>query len=206
MNFESFFLRASARLGILSFPDTSPPPYEIKRQIIKLFLMKYNVKTAIETGTFLGDTTQFLSECCDRVYSIELAEELAANAQCRFINNPRIAIIHGDSSDRIPELLRTVVGPKLFWLDGHFSGTCYQHETKIVTARGTLDTPIVAELKSILSDSNTHVILIDDARLFTGLSEYPTIRYIKSLCKLSPHKYVVSVDDDIIRILPEATS
>ena len=42
---------------------------------------------------------------------------------------------------RVPELVRQLDGPALFWLDGHYSGGD--------TAKGELDTPVSAELESI---------------------------------------------------------
>lgn len=203
MTLESLLLRVLRRLHLLKPSTIEPPPYEKKREVLLRFLNKFQLNTAIETGTFLGDTTAFLAKSCDTVYSIELAEQLAKNALERFANVSNVTIIHGDSSKCIPELLTNLPGKKLFWLDGHFSGTCFQGESKIVTARGDSDTPVVAELQAILNDSIAHVILIDDARLFDGLSDYPSLRRVKALCKSSPHRYSVSVADDIIQISPE---
>jgi hypothetical protein len=201
MNIESFFLRILRRLGLIKFPDVVPPSYETKRKIISDFLSRYKIQTAIETGTFLGDTTAFLAERCASVYSIELAEDLAKKATERFSEVPNVTIIQGDSTLHIPRLLESTPGSKLFWLDGHYSGTCFQGESTLVTARGSSDTPIVAELKSILNDSIPHVILVDDARLFTGISDYPSIRKVAQLCRSNPHRYTLTIEDDIIRIL-----
>jgi hypothetical protein len=202
MNIESFFLRTLHRLGLIKFDDVAPPSYETKRKIITDFLSRYQIQTAIETGTFLGDTTAFLAERCASVYSIELAEELAKKATERFSDVPNVTIIQGDSTVHIPRLLASTPGTKLFWLDGHYSGTCFQGESTLVTARGFSDTPIVAELKSILYDTIPHVILVDDARLFTGMSDYPSLRQVRHLCRQSRHPYSVTSENDIIRILP----
>lgn len=202
MSIESLILRCALRLGLWKPAAIDPPAYERKRAIISAFLQQYDLSTAIETGTFLGDTTAFLAENCKTVISIELAETLAQNAVERFANNPNVTIIHGDSAVALPKILEADPGPKLFWLDGHYSGVCGEKSSPIVTAKGSTDTPIVGELEAILVDPASHVILIDDARLFNGVSDYPSIREIRRMVKKSRHFYRVSVEEDIIRIAP----
>ena len=83
--------------------------------------------------------------------------------------------------------------PCLFWLDGHYS--------EGITAKGQLNTPILAELNHILNHSiKDHVILIDDARCFNGLDDYPTIDELKKIIVDKKPALQFSVADDIIRI------
>ncbi len=51
-----------------------------------------------------------------------------------------------------------------FWLDGHFSGS------KFETSRIDIDSPVISELHTVLSltNSDNSVIAIDDARMFLG--------------------------------------
>jgi hypothetical protein len=51
-----------------------------------------------------------------------------------------------------------------FWLDGHFSGS------KFETSRIDIDSPVIRELHTVLSltNSDNSVIAIDDARMFLG--------------------------------------
>ena len=81
----------------------------------------------------------------------------------------------------------------LFWLDAQFSAG--------VTTKGDKETPAENELAHILKHplAHEHVILIDDARCFTGKGDYPSVQKLKDLT-LSVGFNVFEVEDDIIRI------
>ena len=129
------------------------------------------------------------------LYTIELSPELAILARRRFRQSPHIHILNGDSGQLLTTLLQTITVPCLFWLDGHYSGG--------VTAQATLDTPILAELQTIFAHPiKTHVILIDDARLFNGTADYPTLDQLKALFAEHRPDYVVTVHNDSIRAHP----
>jgi hypothetical protein len=98
----------------------------------------------------------------------------------------------------LPAVLSDIKGACLFWLDGHYS---YGK-----TARGTTDTPILAELAHIFRRANPNdVILIDDARLFTG-GVYPPLRRLNSVLRAGRVGAVVEVQHDIIRCFPKPPS
>lgn len=91
-----------------------------------------------------------------------------------------------------------VTAPCLFWLDGHYSGGG--------TAQAHLDTPIIQELGTIFDHPvSTHVILIDDARLFDGTHDYPTIEQLRKFFAEKRPQYHFSVVNDIIRAHPPGT-
>jgi hypothetical protein len=71
----------------------------------------------------------------------------------------------------------------------------------IITAKGERNTPIEKELDIILHSSISPIILIDDARLFTGKDDYPSISVIKKQVKNAGKNFLVSVDTDIIHII-----
>ena len=83
--------------------------------------------------------------------------------------------------------------PCLFWLDAHYSAG--------VTAKGAIDTPIEKELKHIFRHeyAHRHVLLIDDARVFKGTNDYPTIQTIEAMTKDAGY-HLFSMEDDIIRV------
>jgi hypothetical protein len=82
----------------------------------------------------------------------------------------------------------------LFWLDGHYSAG--------ITARGDIATPISLELEAILSHPvKSHVILIDDARDFTGKDSYPFLDNLLHKIRVDGN-YSVEVTTDIIRLTP----
>jgi hypothetical protein len=172
-------------------------PAEIKREFIKEIQGKNKFKTFIETGTYLGDTLEFLKDSFYELISIELSDEYYVKAIERFKTSPNIKIVHGDSGERLPEILKTIKEPCIFWLDGHYSSGN--------TARGEIDTPIYKEISAILGSSiKNHTVLIDDARLFFGKNDYPWLPNLKRyIDRLSQNCYHMSITKDIIVLTPK---
>lgn len=181
----------------------APPSYEIKRAILANCTEQYDLNILVETGTFLGDTVEFFKKKFKSIYSIELSEELARKANMRFENDDNITIIQGDSGKELSSLVNQFNEPALFWLDGHYSSEFFVGEEYIKTGRGEKDTPVEQELKVILGSTLNHVILIDDARLFLGLNDYPSILKIKQIVKKLKNNYLLKVENDIIHITPK---
>jgi len=179
------------------------PPYDEKRRIIDSYRTWFRIKTLVETGTCLGDTVEAMRHSFDRVVSIELSPELAAHARERFEGAHNVELHEGDSGGVLPAVLATLNGPALFWLDGHYSYQFRHDERVFFTAKGVLNTPIVNELQCILADREQgHVILIDDARCFTGQHDYPRIAQLRDLIAANPTPRNLQVMRDIIRIVP----
>lgn len=81
----------------------------------------------------------------------------------------------------------------MFWLDGHYSGEG--------TAKGDKETPILEELKCILNKNDyKHVILIDDARLFGNVCDYPSIDELNKFIISKDLDIDLVVDNDIIKL------
>ena len=172
-----------------------PPPEPVKRTTLADYGAAFGLETLIETGTLFGGTMYALRDQFKNLYSIELSPELAAKAQHRFRSTPQVQILQGDSGKLLPQLISGISQPCLFWLDGHYSGG--------VTAQGDLDTPILNEMRTIFAHPcKNHVILIDDARLFNGTDDYPTIDGLRAMCHAERPDYDFSVVNDIIRIHP----
>lgn len=168
-----------------------PPPHVIKINIIDKFQSKFGSTTFIETGTFLGDMIEAQKSNFERLHSIELSEELYQKAAERFEKNNEITIHQGDSGKVLKEIVNNLNQQALFWLDGHYSGG--------ETALGDKECPVLEELESIFGgEIKNHVILIDDARLFKGAKDYPTIEEIGKVISDYNSKYVVKVKNDII--------
>ena len=128
-----------------------------------------------------------------QIISFELDQALARQAQQRFANDHHIQIVQGDSGKLLGDYLATIDEPCLFWLDGHYSGG--------ITAKGALETPIKNELAAILSHPvDGHVILIDDARCFTGENDYPTLDELQNFVAERKPNHKFSVEHDSIRI------
>lgn len=154
-----------------------PSPLFVKRQV--LWRNAIANATYVETGTYLGDTTNFLSKRFPQVISIEPETTLFKRAEKRFSDKQNVRILHGCSEDIFPTLLTELDGDVNFWLDGHYSG-----HNVWKTYKGKVDTPITSELSFIkenLNRLNQVAILIDDIRCFeedNRLPDYPTLDYL----------------------------
>lgn len=175
-----------------------PMPHEEKMKILLKYIQKFKLDIFIETGTYLGQTVDRLENNFDEVYSIELDKKLFKNAKKLFSDNKRINILQGDSAVVINKIVKKVKSPTLFWLDAHYSGG--------ITAKGKKNTPVLKELTVIAKNMpKGSVVLIDDAREFTGNSGYPKLEVIKKFVEKKMPKYKMYTDKDIIQIYPSKT-
>ena len=171
----------------------SPPPHIVKEELIRDYAKTFNTRILIETGTYLGDMVHAMKKSFSRIISFELDQTLAAQAQERFGKDSHVEIVQGDSGKLLGHFLTTISEPCLFWLDGHYSGG--------ITAKGALETPIKNELTFILSHPvDGHVILIDDARCFTGENDYPTLDELQDFVNEHKQDWQFQVETDVIRI------
>ena len=171
----------------------SPPPHIVKEELIRDYAKTFKTNVLIETGTYLGDMVHAMKKSFSRIVSFELDQQLAVQARERFAADKQVEIVQGDSGKRLGDYLKTINEACLFWLDGHYSGG--------ITAKGNLETPIKNELQSILSHPVAgHVILIDDARCFTGENDYPTVEELQQFVKTHKPELKFAVDTDVIRI------
>jgi len=170
-----------------------PPPQEMKQRTVKEYAARFGIHTLVETGTYLGDMIGACRNDFDTIFSLELDSSLCQLARQRFDSFGHISIIEGDSADLLPDILADIKDPCLFWLDGHYS--------EGITAKGNSQTPVRQELGLILKHPVAgHVILIDDARCFTGDNDYPTIQEVQEMVLASDCDRFFEVQDDIIRI------
>lgn len=178
--------------------------YTKKRELLQWYGKQYGVTLFVETGSFLGDTAFAMKDSFEKVFTIELQEELAEKCRQRFAGEPKVSVYQGNSAEILRDILPELSGNTLFWLDAHYSSAFHLGNTFIQTARGSKDTPIVEELQILLQHGlKKNVILIDDARLFVGKYDYPTLLELKEFLKgYSIAGNQVQVKNDIIRITP----
>jgi hypothetical protein len=170
-----------------------PPPHEIKQDLILRYAARHRVRVLVETGTYLGEMVEAMHRRFERVISVELDPKLHRQASERFSRLPHVTIMFGDSGDVLPGILAGLHAPALFWLDGHYSAG--------VTAKGERETPILKELEHIFAHAiDRHIVLIDDARLFNGTHDYPTLTELEDFVRARRPDTKFEVDDDIIRI------
>lgn len=169
-----------------------PPPHIVKQTIIAEYQEESGYNILIETGTYLGDMVEAQKTRFKKIVSIELAIELFKKAQKRFKNDKNVLIVQGDSGKELGEVLKTIYEPAIFWLDGHYS--------EGFTAKGFKECPIFEELDSIFNAASfNHILLIDDAKDFTGNGDYPKIAEITDYIMSKNPKYEVEVKHNIIR-------
>ncbi len=172
-----------------------PPPHIVKQRVLQAYAKQFKLRVLVESGTYLGDMVAAMKRHFDRIYSIELDKELYESACARFKGAGRIQIIRGDSGVEMEHIVKSVARPALFWLDGHYSAG--------VTARGETSTPIYDELRHILPSLDAgHVVIIDDARSFTGTGGYPTLAALSDFARSILPAVDISVECDMIRITP----
>ena len=170
-----------------------PPPHKIKQLAIEHYQKEHNISILIETGTYLGDMVKAQLNNFKTIYSIELGKDLWKKAVKRFEKEKHVNILLGDSGKVLIDLIPTINGSAIFWLDGHYSGG--------ITAKGKKDSPIYEELNEILNSKFKHIILIDDARCFNGEGDYPTIEDLKEYILSRYFESKIEIFDDIIRII-----
>lgn len=171
----------------------APPPHIIKFNEIKRCRKINNATILIETGTYKGAMLDSCKNLFDKLYSIELDKKLFEEAKAKYKDEQKVININGDSGVELRKLMDKIDKPCLFWLDGHYSGG--------ITAKADIDTPIVEELKAVFEHPiKNHIILIDDARLFVGEDNYPTIDGLKEIVKNVDRSKNLVVDCDIIQI------
>jgi hypothetical protein len=171
-----------------------PPPHIVKQMAIEEYRKKFHTEILVETGTYLGEMVEAQRDHFKKIYSIELSEKLFNKAQKRFKAHLHINILHGDSGIVLNKLMNEIDKPALFWLDGHYSHG--------MTAKGEKECPVPENLTLSSKVPLPHIILIDDARLFNGTHDYPTIEQIEEIIRSNKQQYLVEIKDDIIRLTP----
>lgn len=147
----------------------------------------------IETGTYRGQTTEFLSQLFPFVHSIEPEPGLAKAAKDKF-EGKNIEVYNGTSEEVMPMLLPKISGDVNFWLDGHYSAG--------ITFRGEQDCPVMDELSAISKNLNHFrrvSILIDDVRMFLPEKcqehNYPNIAFLIEWA--GDHNFFWRIEHDI---------
>jgi hypothetical protein len=164
-------------------------------------------RTFVETGTYLGETVNAMRHIFERVYSIELSEELHREAVRRFSGCSNVFLVQGNSAEKLQEVpLASGDTTPIFWLDAHWSGGN--------TARSIENTPIVSELRAINARCiERQIVLIDDLRYFINIPSgfevheanygYPLLtQLLEVVIDLFP-AHVSFVNGDLLFVFPD---
>lgn len=157
---------------------------------------------AVETGTYLGDTTRVLRALVPKVWTIELSQQLSDTARERLSDLEGIEFIIGDSKTSLAGVVSVLSGPALFWLDAHYMAGG-------VGAGENAQCPILDELAAIdvSRTAGDDTILIDDADLFLGgppadynREDFPTFLEVVDALRHRTERYITVMDDVIVAV------
>ncbi len=177
-------------------PERSP--HLLKQLTVREYAARYGLRVLVETGTYYGEMVAAMKNRFDEIHSVEFDSRLAERAQKKFARWPHIHILQGDSQQVVPELLKSLARPALFWLDaGYYGWAGLQGDKQRLTT----------ELEAILSHHiRNHVILMDDARGLNGQNGAPTVEQLKQRIETAFPGRKVEVKHDIFRITPAISS
>jgi hypothetical protein len=175
-------------------PERSP--HLLKQRTVRDYAQRYGLRVLVETGTYYGEMVAAMKSRFDEIHSVEFDSRLAERAQKKFSRWPYIHIVQGDSQQVVPEILKSLSRPALFWLDaGYYGWAGLQGDKQRLTT----------ELEAILGHRiRDHVILMDDARGLNGQNGAPTVEQLKQRIERAYPGREVSVKYDILRITPTA--
>ncbi len=127
-------------------------------------LQENTYDTVVETGTYRGFTTELICDDYKAIHSIELSEKWFRFCRIKFKNNSNIHLHHGDSIDKLPEILNDIHKPVIVFLDAHYCGGSTEN-----SASTNSDTVLLEELTFLKGRKYDDIIVIDDTD-FLGVS------------------------------------
>jgi hypothetical protein len=143
-----------------------------KRMLILKLSREKNIKTLVETGTYLGLSTKFFAKQFLKVISVELNPDLY-NFNVKYLKSfDNLNLFLGDSSNILEDIINSDISESTFYLDAHASGG--------ITSMGENPSPIKRELEILSNFSylEKSIVIIDDARAFDGTNSYPHLNYL----------------------------
>lgn len=170
----------------------APYPTFIKRKT----LVSHSISDGswIETGTYMGSTTQFLAKRYPKVTTIEPSEYFFEFSESRLKRNRNVVTLFGSSEEHFENALIGNQKEINIWLDGHFS--------EGGTFLGENVSPIVHELEIIArhkSKFNSIRVFVDDVRLFQrdGLQATGYPPFVFLLDWALSNRFVWEIQNDI---------
>lgn len=117
----------------------------------------------VETGTYRGETARAVAPHFERVLTIEGVPGRAETVRASM--PAHVEVWQGDSGERLGEMLATLDGPALLWLDAHwiYNGAPLAGDPLMVALPAC---PLARELEHLRSRP-ADAVMIDDAHFFT---------------------------------------
>lgn len=148
-------------------------------EVIQSLANEFEIEQAVETGTFLGATTDFLSSCFNTVHTIEIMNENLDQAKSNLQKKENVCFHLGSSETILQNILPQLAGKRtLFYLDAHWNNYW----------------PLLDELTEIAKTHRDNcVIVIDDFKV-PKRRDIPFDQYGKHQCS---YKYIKEKLEDI---------
>lgn len=150
--------------------------------------------TFIETGTHHGvSVTNALEAGFTTIKSVELSQSSYEYSKTKFSGNKKVTLYQGKSVDRLPEMIKDIPVPSVFWLDAHPSGpsTAGHKEWLENNPEAYQDNILKKELDIILRHG-CHVILIDDQQGWATAQQFAD-----QVESFYPDRYEFRIEDEI---------
>ena len=150
---------------------------------------QYGLIDFVESGTHVGDSTLWAKDWFRTVYTIESEYHYYNIAYSKLNHYDNVKLSLAKSEDALNMIVPQLTEPVLFWLDAHWSRDLHGDKPEVIC-------PVIWELDIIRTYCTPfHVIMIDDARLFTGKNGWPSHQ---NLIDMLYKGYDIWVEDDVI--------
>lgn len=128
---------------------------KLRQEAYAAITKRISFRAIVETGTFLGTTTDYFGKAGLPVYTVEIDPRAFGYAAQRFAKiSGRIHVVRGNSPDFLTGLIKDQTCPKervFFYLDAH-----------VQDSSGYFKAPLAEELEIIFSNWKEPVVMIDD--------------------------------------------
>ena len=178
--------------------------------IASTMIKDFDIKIAIETGTFFSGGAIHLASLCERVITIDNDPVLHGFNAHYYSHISRIEYQLGGSPAVLQQILPEIEQPVLFVLDAHWF-SCSPRKSHIEGSQ----CPLIAELHAIQKHAvalHGSAIIIDDADMFLGSlpapmnnDDFPSIVQIIALLQKIFEDNEIDVLDDVIVSGPKGT-
>jgi len=135
--------------------------YEEITSVTKDDIKYQNIKYFVETGTYHADTTLMAADHYEKVYTMEIVQNLYEGSKKRALEAGKnnIEFLLGDSVQHLKTIVPKVKEGAVFFIDAHQSGPDTSNNGKQV--------PLMEELKVILSTKlGPSLFIFDDTRFW----------------------------------------
>ena len=130
----------------------------------------YDIKNFVETGTGIAEVVRSVNEANEdlNIHTIEVVEEIFDQNKIKYSYLKNVNWHLGESAQVLSEVVPTLEGNTLFWMDAHFPGAdvclCSYGDEEDIDKR----LPLKKELETIVAkrDISNDVIVIDDLRIY----------------------------------------